>query len=226
MIFRDAKRDNVVADNAAEFLKAVRQSRAQDSFKRRAFTIPELRALLESADPEWQSMIRIGLYSGARLADIAILRWSNVDLARSELRYVAKKTGKSALIPIVGALHCHLTALPSSDDPREFLHPRAAAYVLRGNNSVRLSQEFGALLVQAGLRIERSKGQLIQGQHALYPLSFHSLRHTAVTLLKDAGIPAAVVMELVGHSSAQMSQLYTHVGREALERASAALPSI
>ena len=53
-------------------------------------------------------------------------------------------------------------------------------------------------------------------------LSFHSLRHTAVSLLKDAGIPQAAVQELIGHDSEQMSALYTHVGREALEKAAAA----
>jgi hypothetical protein len=44
-----------------------------------------------------------------------------------------------------------------------------------------------------------------------YELSFHSLRHTAVSLLKDAGIPEAAVMELGGHDSKQMSAHYTHV---------------
>jgi integrase len=57
-------------------------------------------------------------------------------------------------------------------------------------------------------------------------LSFHALRHTAAILLKDAGIPEAVVMELVGHDSKAMSAHYTHVGAEALERAVAALPEI
>jgi integrase len=57
-------------------------------------------------------------------------------------------------------------------------------------------------------------------------LSFHSLRHTAVSLLKDAGIPEGVVMELVGHDSKSMSAHYTHVGVEALEKAVAALPEI
>ena len=56
--------------------------------------------------------------------------------------------------------------------------------------------------------------------------SFHSLRHTAVSLLKDAGIPDAVVMALVGHESAAMSHRYTHVGREALARAAASMPEI
>ena len=59
-----------------------------------------------------------------------------------------------------------------------------------------------------------------------YGLSFHALRHTAVSLLRDAGTPEAVVMELVGHDSKAMSAHYTHVGIEALAKAVAALPEI
>jgi site-specific recombinase XerD len=47
-----------------------------------------------------------------------------------------------------------------------------------------------------------------------------------VSLLKDAGVPQAVVQELIGHDSKAMSALYTHVGREALEKAAAALPEL
>jgi len=57
-------------------------------------------------------------------------------------------------------------------------------------------------------------------------LIFHSLRHTAVSLLKDAGIPDAVVMAIVGHSSAAMSHRYTHVGKESLAKAAASLPEL
>jgi integrase len=53
-----------------------------------------------------------------------------------------------------------------------------------------------------------------------------SLRHTAVSLLKDAGVPQAVVEELVGHDSEQMSAHYTHVGQAALQKAAAAFPTI
>jgi integrase len=45
-------------------------------------------------------------------------------------------------------------------------------------------------------------------------------------LLKEAGIPESVVMELVGHDSEQMSAHYTHTGEEALRKAAAALPAI
>ena len=44
--------------------------------------------------------------------------------------------------------------------------------------------------------------------------------------MKDAGIPAAAVVEIIGHDSEQMSQHYTHTGREALERAAASLPDL
>ena len=50
--------------------------------------------------------------------------------------------------------------------------------------------------------------------------------HTAVSLLKDAGVPDAVVMALVGHESAAMSRHYTHVGKEALARAAKTLPEV
>jgi integrase len=82
---------------------------------------------------------------------------------------------------------------------------------------------------QAGLRAKlnhQGRGIGRAAKRAPSQLSFHSLRHTAVSLLKDAGIPQAVVQEFIGHDSEQMSALYTHVGREALERAAAALPEI
>jgi integrase len=74
-------------------------------------------------------------------------------------------------------------------------------------------------LAQAGLRDKaphRSKGKGQNAKRSSNGLSIHALRHTAVSLLKDAGIPEAVVMELVGHESKAMSAHYTHVGNEAL----------
>jgi integrase len=54
--------------------------------------------------------------------------------------------------------------------------------------------------------------------------SFHSLRHTAVLLLKDTlDTPDAVVMALVGHESTAMGQRYTHVGKESLNKPAAVL---
>jgi integrase len=90
-----------------------------------------------------------------------------------------------------------------------------------------LSNHFAGLLADAGLReVSAGAGKGRNGRRTKNELSFHSLRHTAVTLLKDAGIPEAVVMEMVEHDSAQMSGIYPHVGQEALEKAAAALPEL
>jgi len=215
-----------LADDPAEFVGPVRQSNAE-RIKRRPFTIPELQALLSVADSEWRSLIKIGVYTGGRLGDVAALRWTNIDLQRDELRFVARKTGKTAVIPLIGALRTHVETLPAGDDPHAFLHPRAAKIIQHKSRCAALSGEFAGLLVKAGLREApppRRTGPVPDSRRNLNPLSFHSLRHTAVSLLKDAGIPQATVQELVGHSSAEMSALYTHVGRESLERAEQALP--
>ena len=57
-------------------------------------------------------------------------------------------------------------------------------------------------------------------------LSFHSLRHNATSMLKEAGIPESVARELVGHASAAVSRQYTHVGDDALREAVESLPEI
>lgn len=226
MLFRAARRDGYLADDPAEFIDPVKDPAAREAASRRAFTITELQAVLSVADDEWQSLIKIGLYTGGRLGDVGGLRWTNIDLMRNELRFVARKTRKTTVIPIIGALRAHIDSLPVGEDPHAFLHPRAAKILENKSRAAALSREFGDLLVQAGLRDSAAPrtGTGHDGRRSLKPLSFHSLRHTAVSLLKDAGIPQATVMELVGHSSAEMSALYTHVGRESLERAAAALP--
>jgi integrase len=92
-----------------------------------------------------------------------------------------------------------------------------------------LSNQFSELLVECGLRepqSHKSRGIGREGKRTGLDLSFHSLRHTAVSLLKDAGVPDAVVMALVGHESTAMSHRYTHVGKEALSRAAKTLPAI
>ena len=216
-------------EDPAEFVKPVREFDDPNEEKRGPFTVAELQRLLAVAHDEWKSMIRIGLYTGARLSDVALLRWSSIDIERGELRFTARKTAKSTFLPIAGPLQTHIESLPSSDDPNDFLDPRAAQIFSRRNYSAVLSRQFGDLLEQAGLRVVKvysAKSAEASNRYRANALSFHSLRHTAVSLLKDAGIPMATVLEIVGHSDAQTNAMYTHVGREALERAAAAFPSL
>ena len=49
--------------------------------------------------------------------------------------------------------------------------------------------------------------------------SYHSLRHTFVTRAIEAGVPPPIVQALVGHSTAAMTEHYTHVSAEVMEAA-------
>ena len=229
MIFKAARRDGVLVEDPAEFVDSVRATGGGD--KRRPFSIPELQAILAVADDEWRSMIRFGLYSGQRLSDLASLTWANVDLVRGELRLETRKTGRRMILPLAAPLRKHIEGLPSSDKPDAPLHPQAFAIVAREKKSGSLSNQFADLLAQAGLREKKSHKKAVDGEgrsarRESNALSFHSLRRTATTLLHEAGVPAAVTQELIGHDSEEVHRLYVNVGREAMEKAAAALPEL
>ena len=132
-----------------------------------------------------------GLYTGARLSDVASLTWENVDLPARELRFIAKKTGKTIILPLDGPLAAHIETLPAADSPETPLHSRAFSIVEKQGKTGHLSNQFADLLAQTGLRKKqphRKSNDKEQGRRRRNgDVSFHSLRHTAVTLLKEAG---------------------------------------
>jgi integrase len=227
MLFKCARRDELIHEDPALFVETVRRSHAGQS--RRAFTLPEISAVLNVADPEWRSMVLFGLYTGQRLGDIASLCWNNLDLEQAQIRFVTAKTGRSMILPMAPALAKHVLSLPMSDIPEAPLHSRAYKIVQLQGRSGSLSNQFSDLLAQAGLREKKTHHKIKEGRsvrRASGGLSFHSLRHTATSLLHAAGIPAAVAQAFVGHDSEAIHALYTHVGTESLIKAANAFPEL
>lgn len=233
-MFSAAHKEGLCMEEPTASLKLSRKGKPNGNrAERRAFTIDELKTIREAASGEWESMILFGLYTGQRLGDLATLRWSNLDLQREEFRLHTRKTNRKIAIPIAAPLLEHILKLKSSDDPQGYIHPElAAAYEKQPST---LSNQFSSLLADCGLRVpvshkkkdeskEDGEGRREKRQEST--LSFHSLRATAVTLLHDAGIPAATVEEWVGHDSAEVHRAYIKIGRETLEKATNALPKI
>lgn len=155
-----------------------------------------------------------------------MLTWDDVDLEKSDIRLVTRKTGKKLLIPVAPALRRHIEVAGQGRPWRQGpVHARALAIVSQQGETGHLSNQFADLLARAGLREKkphRKTSEVGVGRgigSSRGGLSFHCIRHTAVSLMKNAGIPEAAVMELAGHDRQQMSAHYTHVGREAVERA-------
>lgn len=222
MLFKSAYTDGLLSDNPAEHVEAIKKEKG--GTKRRDFTVPEIEALLAVADAEWRSLVFFGLYTGQRLGDLARLQWTNIDLVKNELRIVTGKTGRPIVLPLADPLRLHIETLPTPISLQSPLHPKAAVV----SNVSTLSSQFADLLVKAGLREKREhvKTDRDGGRRELGELTFHSLRHSTVSMLKSAGMSQATVEAFVGHSSSKISALYTHVGDSALQAAAQSLPSV
>lgn len=224
LIFEDCRRDGFISENPAKDCGMLKKSAGTS---RRPFTIEELKKALAAADEEWRSMILFGLYTGQRLGDLARLTWQNLDLQAGEITLTTAKTGRVVRIPIAAPLLAHIETLPAGDDAKAWLHPRAARHAIVNGST--LSRQFGELLASIGLAKDRGHEKEDEGKgraarRAASELSFHSLRHTATSLMKNAGVSPAIVQDIIGHESAEISAHYTHVEHSAKAQALAALP--
>ena len=229
MIFEDAKRDRVIADNPAD---SVRLVKANAERSRRPFSMGEIKQLLAATNHEWRSLILFGLYTGQRLGDLARLTWANIDLEHDQLCLFTSKTGRRQIIPIALPLKAHLTG-PNhrKNDPSEPLHPEAFASVTKSGKVGTLSRQFYEIMAKAVMVPPKShrasaNGTGRNGRHNVSEISFHALRHTATSLMKNAGISSAVVQDIIGHESSAISDNYTHIDEEAKRKALSVMPNV
>jgi integrase len=223
MALKDAAGAGLCLTNVATAVKPSKSTGERGS--RRAFTLPELKRIYCEAQGEWPSLILFGLYTGQRLGDIASLTWQNVDLNRGELALVSRKTGRRILIPLAEPLLRHLESMPAGDNPRQALFPKAA----KTNRTSTLSNQFYEILVDAGLaekrkHVRQASGR--DGRRRFNEISFHALRHTATSLMKNAGISPAIVQDIVGHDSPALSAHYTHIEESAKRQAIQSMPDV
>ena len=221
-----AVRDGLIDHNEAARVSLLKR---EDKFQRRPFTLGELKRILEVANDEWRGLILFGLYTGQRLGDLTSLTWQNLDVQRRELRLFTEKTNRRQIIPLAKQLLQYIETLPAGDNPKAPLFPKAYIAASDGTSSGRNSKQFHAILVQCGLakpQTHKSTGKGRSARREQNELSFHCLRHTATSLLKNAGVSEVVARDIIGHDSAAVSANYTHVDEETKRKAVDLLPDI
>ena len=208
---------------------------ADDSVSRRELTIDELgrlHAAASKAGAEWRLLFMTGTYTGLRLGDCCRLTWDNVNLERQVIQVIPEKTkkhmhGRPVTIPIHPELLKELTgrarspsAPPSPDAATSpYINPTIANLYL--NENWRLDAELSRIFKAANITMSvRMEGRTRKSVVA----SFHSLRHTFVSLSANAGVPLPVVQSIVGHCSTAMTRHYYHENEENLRKAVAAIP--
>ena len=129
------------------------------------------------------------------------------------------------MFPLVQPLTDYLALLPASDNPNAWIFPRAASATRTGT----LSNQFREILVSAGLvelRGHQATGKGRSQAREASEISFHSLRHSAVTMLKASALSDVFAREIVGHESAAISRQYTHLTTDDLRTAMQRLPDV
>ena len=198
-----------------------------DSHERRPFTLPELRKLIAVASDDWKTAVIFGIYTGLRLGDIQSLTWANLDLQRSELTIRTRKTGRVQILPLAKPLISRIEILPAGDDPQAPICP-----TFQGKSVSCLSNAFHEVMAAAGLVQSRGDHKKKAGKSGrgmrrqLSDISFHALRHTATSILKNAGVNEAVVMDIIGHESESISRNYTHISMASKRAAVDQMPDV
>ena len=175
-------------DRITELLK---ESTRGKEAKRRPWRPEELRAVLDGTttdDPLW-SLAVIGAYTGLRIEEIAQLRASSVD--GSMLLVQEGKTAAAVRrVPIHPAL-APLIARLAETSPDGFLIPGLLLGGRDNKRAVYLGKRFAYLRKKVGITDPR--------------VVFHGFRHTAVTAMEGAGVPASTISLIVGHKRQGMT---------------------
>ncbi|MBR4260016.1 MAG: site-specific integrase [Kiritimatiellae bacterium] len=193
------------------------------TFTRRELTVEEMIRVIGSAEGEMRLLFAIGVYTGLRLGDSALLDWGAVDMLRGKIEIIPRKTarhsnGKPVVIPLHPVLAGLLAKIPSTARQGYVLPEIAKAYEREPSLLTRRIQRHFS---DCGISTQKSQGE---GRKALTAVGFHSLRHTFVSMAANAGAPLALVQSIAGHSNPAMTRHYYHAELKALTNAVTALP--
>lgn len=136
------------------------------------------------------------LHTGGRLGEVARLTWGNVDIAKAFLTLMHTKSGKPRSIPLTKELKAVLNSKPQGQ-PDDFVFTNA-----EGGQWLSMPANFRKAVENLALNEGRSDRR--------DRLVFHSLRHSAASMLLEAGEHIRTIQEIFGWSTLAMVQRYLH----------------
>lgn len=144
----------------------------------------------------WYDVSLFALHTGLRASEIFNLKQENVNIDASRVYVVDTKTSKNRAIPlnreVIKIAKNHL------NKNQKFLFQS-----LKGNQISYVSKIFFEVVENCHLNAEVNDRR--------QRVVFHTLRHTFASWLVQSGSPLAVVSNLLGHASIDMTMRYAHL---------------
>jgi len=177
------------------------------------------------------AVFAVGVALGLRRGELLALRWSDVDLDDG-LVHVRQNVQRLLEIGLVYG------SPKTSRSRRTVPLPARSIKVLRAHRARQAAEALalGARWPETGLVFTSTVGTVIEPRNlsrlfddliaaaGVRRIRFHDLRHTCASLLLAQGVPARVVMDVLGHSQMAITMdLYSHVMPTALREAADAI---
>lgn len=153
-----------------------------------------------------RAIIEVLYGCGLRVSELTGLDVGAVSLEDEVVRVIGKGS-KERLVPLMGSAHKALAEY-LSNWRGELVSSRSGAAVFLNVRGGRISRQSVFAIVERAGRVV--------GIDGLHP---HTLRHSFATHMLQGGADIRIVQELLGHSSIQTTQLYTHLDRSHLRMA-------
>jgi integrase len=219
--FMSAKKEGLVEYNVFAAVDALRTTKvAKDRF-----TPDQVAAILQACrGTDWEGATLVGYTSDMRLADVANLHWSSIDLEHGLLVFHEEKNNKQLIIGLHPDLEEWITSRPAiPDDPEAPLFPSLAGRSCSGDRG--LSTSFQAIMNTAGV-----KGRILRmgGRNArmVQSLSFHSFRHGAATAVFNKAALREITRRVTGHAARGSLDKYIHEDLDVIREATKLIPRL
>lgn len=149
---------------------------------------------LRAAAPLW----RLKLLTASRIGEMVDLRWGAVDFERGLIAIGQKKTSRTKAFTLTPEMRAVLATVPRGiGDAHVFTDGAGLPWVKKALNA-----RFGRTLRAAGLVGDWTP---------------HSIRHTAATWARKAGVPLDRVAKMLGHAGLGLVLRYAHFATEDLD---------
>jgi integrase len=226
-LLADAQERGRVARNVVRDLQGGRRRRRRSKEERRGNrlkvgadipTPQEIRAFLQAAKGRWRPFFLVAVFTGLRASELRGLRWSDVDLNKSELHVQQRADQYRRIGPpktdagdrkvplpadVVAALREWKLACPRQNGRLELVFPTRAGTVDYLQNIV--TRGLWPTMRAAGIVVVKD------GEPAPKYTGMHSMRHFfaswCINRKADGGLelPIKVVQDRMGHSTIQMT---------------------
>lgn len=215
--FNRAVASDFLDKNPMQYARLPREA-SRDKLQKEPFTAADVACMVTRFTGEWPDIIRVTIMTGGqRMGDVVSMLWEQVDFEEKVIRINTGKTGATLNIPLFPALMQVMCKRYENRHDDGFVFPIQGDSYQRSQGAV--SAEFSALLRAHGItgRLSCRGGE--GDRRRVSSKSFHSLRHTVVSLLRSSGVVSPdLCRAIVGHDSEAIEQAYFTASQDDKER--------